>query len=874
MNLSLVQSPFFPSRSYSPVAKAVLLGILSFSSYLSAEEADKQEQKSTLEVIEVTAQKRVQNILKVPVTVGTVSASTIKESASILLSDVDKFIPGFEFDDSNMTQAGITMRGISSPNISVGGDPSSAVFYDDVYMPRAAQNVLFSDLERIEVLKGPQGTLFGRNAAMGVVNIVPIKPHGDMEGFAKVSLGSDNLQRMEGMFNTPLTDNLYLRANVLSNTQDGLVKNVAEPQWNAHSQVWDLGERDHMAYRISLLWDMSANTNLQLSYDFDDLEQAPPMAIGLSEFAYQGGRDPFANKAENDVRLGVESRDMQGWIAKLNHTFNEQASLKYTLGYRDWQTINREDEDGTADITRYFDTSNNEDSSILYTELQFNYINDRVNAVAGFSYSKERVKQQTELNISTDTVARLVTGQLNDTIQGMVAQQLAQAIGGDTDEAAAAVFGPGVTFDAAVNMQYAELGFPIEHMWQADQWAGALTALGFAEPIMAAIGFPGAPLTADIVNFTGDLTYDLVAQELGDPVIFGPGFSGQFWQENIFNSGDFTNYGIYADVDYQLTDKWHLIAGLRYSHDDKDFSWYIPAPSFAAKRPGVGNLLFAQADQSASENWGKVTGRLVSSYQLNDDQMIFASYSTGYKSGGFDSLVPVDQSQGEQAFEPEDSSNLEFGYKALLWDAVRANISYYQTELDNFQISVESRQPGSQQAIPMIINENRKIKGFEVELQWQASMNTQLGMVTEIRSTDIDTPQFYNASGDLVAAESRSFDTDTNYTLTYDWSPDSELGLIHLHLDYVFVGNTNDQDPGIEDYKLAQPAYFKDRKDLGARLSWANSEQNLEFGLWAHNLLDERYIEGISGRTAATLGTPFGRINRGRELGLDFTYSF
>jgi len=382
-------------KSINLVAQAVISALAVTPLWLSAAEADNKTNEGEIEVLTVTAQKRVQNILKVPVTVGTVTEDTIEESGSVLLSDIDKFIPGFDFSDSSMTQAGVTMRGISSPNISVGGDPSSATFYDDVYMPRAAQNVIFSDMARIEVLKGPQGTLFGRNAAMGVVNMVPKSPFADFEGFVKASLGSDNLQRYEGMINIPITDNFYMRANVLTNSQDGIVDNVGTPSWNENNKVWDLGERDHNAARISFLWDISDATSFQLSYDWDDLEQGPPMAVGMSQYAYNGGKDPFSSKAENDVKEGVEARDMYGVTAKLNHEFNDEWSMKYVLSYRDWETVNRQDEDGTADVRRYFDTSNNEDSDILYTELQFNYVGDKVNAVAGFSYSKEPVQQTT-----------------------------------------------------------------------------------------------------------------------------------------------------------------------------------------------------------------------------------------------------------------------------------------------------------------------------------------------------------------------------------------------------------------------------------------------------------------------------------------------
>lgn len=855
------------------IAQCVSMAVicLSTSHTVSAQEV---EEDQTFEVIEVTAQKRVQNVMKVPITVGIVSSDLLEKSNSIMLGDIDKFIPGFDFNDGSVTQAGVRIRGISSPNISVGGDPSSATFYDDVYMPRAAQNVLFSDIERIEVLKGPQGTLFGRNAAMGVVNIIPKKPTEDTEGFVKLSLGTDSLKRAEGMANVALSDSVFVRANLLTNSQDGFVKNISQPVWNNNSKIHDLGAVDHQAARISLLWDVSTSSEFQLSVELDDLNQAPPMAVGISEYALDGGSDPFSSNVENDVRNGLESRDMYAVTAKFLHEFDENWSMKFVTSYRDWETVNREDEDGTGQISRYLDTSNNEDSSIFYTELQVNYVSDKVSAVAGFSYSKEDVSQQTELNLTADTIARLTTVELNNTIRGGFAQQLAAAIGGSSDEIAAAVFGPGVTFDAAVDQQFSASGFPVDHIWNADEWAGALNALGFADPILQALGMPGATLNGDIVALTGDVTYDIVSGQLGIPEIFGPSHSGQFWQENIFNTGDFTNWGIFADVDYAITSKWHVIAGLRYSNDSKDFSWFIPATTFAEARPGVSNQLFSQVDASASDSWSKVTGRLVTNYEIDKNQMVFASYSTGYKSGGFDSLSPISQAAGDSAFAPEDSSNFELGYKAVLGESVITNISYYQTELDNFQVSVESRQPDSSTAVPTIINENRQIAGFEIDLRWMTTDSLTLGMVTEIRDTDVDTPAFYDSTGELLPEQSRSSDANTNYTLTFDWAPDFDLGEVNLHMDYVFAENTNADRVDIQPYELAIPAYLADKKRLNARISIGSHDESMELALWSRNLLDERYVESISNISASTLGTPFAKINRGREVGVEFKYTF
>lgn len=852
----------------SLLAKVIISSLSIFSINAVAQEQI-QSEESEVEVMTVTAQKRVQNILKVPVTVASISQDTIEKTSSILLSDIDVFIPGFEFSDGNMTQAGVKMRGISSPNISVGGDPSTAIFYDDVYMPRAAQNVLFSDMARVEVLKGPQGTLFGRNAAMGVVNMVPNSPHEDFEGFVKGTFGTDDLARFEGMINVPITDSLFIRANLLSNEQEGIVENVADPSWAKTESLWDLGARDHNAARIAMLWQISDQTDLQLSYDWDNLEQAPPMAVGISEYAYNQGKTPFGNKAENDVFNGVESRDMYGLTAKLNHEFTNQWSMKYVLSYRDWETVNREDEDGTADPTRYFDTSNNEDSNILYSELQFNYISDKINAVAGVSYSKEDVNQVTELNLTADTAARLITGNLNDFIEAGISGQIAGMIGGMSDAHAEAAFGPGATFNGVVQSFMADAGLPLEHLWNADQWANALNVLGYGADIMAAIGMPGQPLSADIVNLTGDLTYDIVSAELGIPEVFGPSFSGQFWQEQVQNTGKFTNWGIFADVDYAITDKWNVIGGLRYSQDDKDFTWYIPQTSFNALRPGVSNIIFPQVDLASSDSWDKVTGRLVTSYQVTDKDMLFASYSNGYKSGGFDSLDP-----NPIAFEPEDTENYEFGYKGIIADKLVANVSAYYLELTNQQQSVSSKEPSDVAAVPRIINIDKDITGFEFDLRWAVTPSVSLGLVSEIRSTDTKRPQYYNAEGTLIEAQTTSTDAELNYTLTFDWMPDFGVGTTNVHVDYVFVENLNAEDPGLEDYAKAIPEYFDDIQDLNMRISWTNDKDTLQVGLWGKNLLDNDYMLSLGGLTADLLGTPFGRINRGLEGGIDLKYSF
>ena len=122
-----------------------------------ASPANVYAQDGMLEEITVTAQKREESALDVPLTVDVFSATDIEQTGALNLADIQDFIPGFEVGE-NPTQAGISIRGVSSVNISTGGDPSVATFYDEGYVPRAATTASFTDLQRVEVLKGPQGT--------------------------------------------------------------------------------------------------------------------------------------------------------------------------------------------------------------------------------------------------------------------------------------------------------------------------------------------------------------------------------------------------------------------------------------------------------------------------------------------------------------------------------------------------------------------------------------------------------------------------------------------------------------------------------------------------------------------------------------------
>lgn len=817
----------------------------------------------SLEEVVVTAQRREQNAMEVPISMNTFSNKDMENTGALTLNDIDAYIPGFEVGEG-VTQSTLSIRGVTSPSISAGGDPSVAAFYDDAYLPSAATTIAFADMAQIDVLKGPQGTLFGRNAAAGAVVMVPNKPSEDVDAFVATKIGNYGLVRTEAMFNAPLSDTVYVRANLMSNQRDGYIDNTVGR---------DSGEQENLSARLSLLWNISDATSLQVSYDWDKVDNSPRAAIGFSDRSLN--TDPFSRKVANDLIDGEETRDMYAVSTKLLHEFNDEFSLKWINSYRAFETSNREEEDGTADAQAYLDTNNIFDNDILYEELQLNFTSEQFSGVVGVNYSVENVNQTTRVTALGDSVTGLVTQDLthNPMLQGMIYQGTIDYVNQQTAPAVQGGLMTQAEADAIAQAQADQSLAALEsvdNLWNPNDWATFTTLLGVG------------PLPQD------DVYYDAVAQSLGTSMLFGLSHAGQQWQESVINEGKFVNYGIFADGEFSVTDDFRLLAGLRYSHDKKDFSWQVPGVNFnRATVPGTAPIepvIFRTGDgyvvgdqiTAASETWSKITGRLVGQYDINEDVMTFLSYATGYKSGGFDSL---DQSTAITSIKPEEVTNIEWGIKGDLLDGkARVQFSYFDMAIDGRQRSVESKPPGQVNALPRVINGDQQFNGFELTFDWLPTDTVRLGLVTTIRDEESTWATFYNALGELQS-DKVTGSTDTAYTLTFDWAPEVSFGALNWHADYVYAENNAELDPGaitsvqIGGQDTAIPHFGEDSKLLNSRLGWSSNDGHYEVALWGHNLLDNKVTNSLGGRTLDVFGTGYLDISAPRTYGIDLRYN-
>ena len=192
-----------------------------------------------LEEIIVTANKREQSLQDVASAVTGFSAEYINEAGINDLMNVTQLTPGFSMSSFSLGQPQLHIRGIGSNEDGAGGDPSVASYIDGIYVARASGSSFnFLDVARIEVLRGPQGTLYGKNAIGGVINVVSAQPNETLAGKAELIVGEHDLRELRGKLNLPLADNLYANMAVTYRDRDGYVDNKLTGE--KHQDVDDL----------------------------------------------------------------------------------------------------------------------------------------------------------------------------------------------------------------------------------------------------------------------------------------------------------------------------------------------------------------------------------------------------------------------------------------------------------------------------------------------------------------------------------------------------------------------------------------------------------------------------------------------------------
>lgn len=290
-----------------------------------AQAAPTRASGAVLEEIVVTAQRRAETLQKVPLAITAFGAEEIRQGRMLGLAEVAIRTPGFNIGNFSPESPNLTLRGIGSTDRDAGSDRSVVVFVDETYIGRAGASTFdLFDLERVEVLHGPQGTLYGKNVAGGAINIITRKPERETDAYVEAGIGNYNLLETRGMFNAPLSDTVATRFAISTRDRDGPQKNVLTGN--------DVDTLDNASVRAHIRYQPSENTDALLTAEY-----ARDRIYGVSRKLAPGGPfttslgfipDPDPRKVEiNDD--GKFDRDAFSLIGRVDQAtvFGEFTSL-------------------------------------------------------------------------------------------------------------------------------------------------------------------------------------------------------------------------------------------------------------------------------------------------------------------------------------------------------------------------------------------------------------------------------------------------------------------------------------------------------------------------------------------------------------------
>ena len=777
-----------------------------------------------IEEVVVVARKREETAQSVPIPITALSEEQLDNRNITEIQDLEKLSPNTSINYSavNGTAISVFMRGIGQTNWSATQDPKIGIYVDDVYLSRPQGGLLdMMDVNRVEILRGPQGTLFGRNTTAGLIQIINNKPTMESETSIRLGAGTRGHQRYGFTVNRALSDTVAARVALFGKNTDGYIINSVTGK--------DRGNEDSLSYRASLLWDLEQFSAL-LTYDhFESDERAP---LGSCRFT------------------GPDSGMLAGGLASIGNMFGIYDDMKANCDAttRRVSSDNTNDESANSDVDAY--------------SLKLDYDMEWASLTSVSSYR--------EINNFNGSWGWVLGA------------------------------GPGVNFleilnNESVNKVYSQ---ELRLSGETDKLSWVAGAYIFQEDSDESLDVPlfrdvAAPSAAEWPFFyvpTGAANADGSAQTLGDIAVATQIYGSRYQAYDVTNK----NQSLFAEVVYQINDQLGLTVGARYTSDDREFTriqtlfggaadpqYLCPGMTFTELAPGVSVSASDRCYQEVS--YSKTTPRVILSYDLNDDVMLYGSYSMGYSSGGFN------QDTRMRAYLPEISDNFEIGAKTSLMDGrLRLNATAFLNNYQNQQLTV-GRVVNGQPTADLINAQEATLSGLEFDILSQLTENFAVAISAGYLQGEYNEFTVDDNTIDPVTLAESIVTRDLSDTEFGNDGSETSLDISLLHyLDLPSGGDiTSSLGYSFKDdqyYTLLntpssfEPSYWL----LDARVTWNLSNDQTRLVFWGSNLLDEEYVNTMIdqsgdtqiggsdpslGMTAVYWGAP-------RAIGLEISHSF
>ncbi|MBK8990645.1 MAG: TonB-dependent receptor [Gammaproteobacteria bacterium] len=793
-----------------------------------------------LEEVLVTARRREESLQDVPIAITAMSADFLRQQNITELADLATHVPamGVSTGGTSTNVPIVVLRGQRPSEVTMTVDPAVPLYFAEVVLtPTQGTNLAMYDLENVQVLKGPQGTLFGRNSTGGAMLLTPQRPGEELGGYAEAKIGDYNLYHFEGAVDLPASDTLKFRLAGRSVDRDGYQSNVADNALRGDDKFWD-----ENSYGLRLTARFTPNDRLSnlttIAYDENEMlaRVSAPQA-----FNSNAGLGQLFDVVHNGRLNGLFGTP----VGK-----NVDAALERQRG-RDWTEIET-DVDATEEIENWFAANTTEfeltdDLRIKnvfgYRDLDYVFSSDVDGTALPMIGARTSITEPVTLN---PPLGNIEAEQFSDELQLL-----------------------GSAFDD-------KLEWIVGAYWMSME--GSQT-------------FPQQNLGANPAWPTGPSPI---------PQLALPWLAAQSGWYQDSPAGDVENeaYALFGEGTYTLNEQWSLTLGARQSWDQRTLKATNFALDTTTLRYGCamrdenGVLLPDNAcEREVDEDFDRATWRTALNYSPTEDMLIYGSIATGYRTGGFNGRGTNNFTL--QPFEEETVINYELGHKTD-WQlgeiaSMRTNLAIYLQQYDDIQKTVSGNNPDTGAFETFTTNAaEAEIQGVDFDVLIAPTESLQISVAyayvdAEYKEWDraiapgvvID----YTESPFVYIAE-HSLTTSLQYTLPLDasvgevslmgsvyWQDDTEasadawrwdtLGWSQANLDEALASTV------IDDYAI-----------WNFRVDWLGvMGSSFDLAAFVNNAADEEYVTGglnvpdSLGWAAANYGPP-------RTYGASVRYSF
>ncbi len=745
-----------------------------------------------MDEITVTARKREESLQDTPIAVTAFTGESLDARGIQKVDDIAYLTPNMTFDNFNSnggggSSAAVFIRGVGQRDFLPSADPGVGIYVDGVYFARSIGSVLdLIDVERVEVLRGPQGTLFGRNTTGGALALHTVKPHEEFDGKVRVRVGTDDRLDVVGKVNVPISDNLFMNATLATFNQDGFVVNPINGL--------DTGDDETVAFRGAVRWLMNDDIEVNLSGDYSrDRENGQAAVITL---------DPsraFHYIAPNSPTSTGNGAVSHNFFLGANSPFNPAngpTPVTFDTGFG-----NR----GVPFVRQF----NNCDAVAPVPGLVEGTHPDCANA-NNVALGQNTGTMPTYSDLDVYGASATIDWDINDNLH---VKSISAYRAVDSSFA----------HDGDHTPYY--LSWVRDEIYEQEQFSQEIQLLGTAYDGRLQWILGGFYFTEDGNNYN---PVDFAAIDIESGGMFDHESKAIFFQSTV-----------------DFTDSVHITAGIRYTHDTKDFivttgetigdigpvNIQSATPVFAP----TGLVLTLINDGTTTLKADDWTPMVNVAYDYSDNLMVYFTYSEGFKSGGVQqrNAGPI---LAAPTYDPEFVVSYEAGFKYSTEDG-RFTLNGAAFTANYTDIQLETLAPEG--IAPQLDNAGRgKVKGFELEARWspidtwfvEASLGHLDAVITE------SDPSVFNSGGPAAGDRLPQVPRWTMASSLIKEFGLGDMGTLIARMDYnyrtkVFYSGDNDPRSTMQSHGL-----------LNASMGWDSADDKYSLTFHANNIFDKRRV--------------------------------